>query len=95
MPVHYQELSTRRVPTTAEVYSSICTKHFSELTVFSSYSAPDGDRFGNPSKAVMMTEWGFNGCPIPLIGHKRTWDIGDDARNSEQVEYWLCVAVTA
>ena len=85
------ERNYKRIQTTSKVYTAIYTQHLRELVVFSSYSAPDGDQFGNPSRAKMLTEWGFDGSSAPLIGHRTSWDVKDDSRETETVEYWLCV----
>jgi len=55
----------RTVATSAEVFAVIRARH-RELVVFSSYSAPDGDYLGNPSKCVMFTSFGFPQCRLPL-----------------------------
>ena len=83
----------RKIETTYQVWKQIKESH-PELVVFSSYSAPDGDMFGDPSKCVMMTEYGFKGCDYPIIGSKTTWDNnGELKRENEQHKYWFCVGV--
>ncbi len=70
-------------------------RHRDELKVFSSYSAPDGDQFGDPSEGVMKTEYGIDGADFPLIGAETRWRIdqeGRSIRHEEKYEYWLCVA---
>lgn len=84
----------KRIPTSAEVWAVIRAKHNSDLVVFSSYSAPDGDQFGDPGIAVMMTEYGLNDADYPLIGAKTTWDAHHEVyskERNENTEYWLCV----
>ena len=85
----------RKVPTSVEVWAVIRAKH-PELRVFGSYSAPDGDRFGDPSKGVMITSFAFEDSDYPLIEAKTTWDIDPEklyTRPNERHEYWLCVPV--
>lgn len=85
----------KRIPTSAEVWAVIRARH-PELKVFSSYSAPDGDQFGNPDECKMMTEYGFEDCDYPIIGAETTWNKSYDKpyeRLNEKHIYWLCVAV--
>lgn len=82
-----------RVPTSAEVWEAIRARH-PELRVFGSYSAPDGDGFGDPSKGVMFTSYGFDHGDYPVIEARTTWDVDHDApqkRANERHEYWLCL----
>ena len=82
-----------KVPTSAEVLAVIHARH-PDMTVFSSYSAPDGDRFGNPQTGVMQTAFGFKNGDYPVIETRATWDISDKSPNwRERVknEYWLCL----
>ena len=84
-----------RIPTSPEVWAVIKVSH-PNLKVFSSYSAPDGDSFGNPDECKMMTEYGFEGCDYPIIGAETTWDKKRDKpyeRLNEEHIYWLCVVV--
>ena len=81
----------RRIPTTANVYGAI-RGHHGELTVFSSHSVPEGDQFGDPSRSVMMTEWGFEGADFPTIGIRETWDVAkEEPYKNVRIEYWLCI----
>jgi len=83
----------RRVPTSAEVWAVIRARH-PELRVHSSYSAPDGDRFGDPSKGKMLTSYGFEHSDYPIIEAQATWDITAEktySRVNERHEYWLCI----
>lgn len=80
----------RKIRTSADVWAVIKARHGDELNVFSSYSAPQGDRFGDPSTAVMMTEYGFKGAAWPLLGARTTWDV-DATPRKEVTEYWLCI----
>ena len=85
----------RRAPTTKEVWAVIHASH-PDLKVFGSYSAPDGDRFGNPSQGKMFTSYGLDGGDYPLIEAETTWDI-DAAktykRNNERHQFWLCLPI--
>lgn len=84
----------KRVPTSAEVFSVIRARH-PELRVFGSYSAPEGDEFGDPSKGKMFTSFGFDRCDFPIIEAETTWDIvlHSSERLNETHSYWLCVGV--
>jgi len=83
----------KKVPTVYAVWKALKAAH-PELKVFSSYSAPDGDQFGNPNVCRMMTEYGFNGTDFPIMGAETTWDRDSEnphKRPNEQHKYWLCV----
>ena len=82
----------RKHLTTVEVFRAIRESH-PELIVFGSYSAPGGDRFGDPSKAVMLTSYGFEGDEFPVIEARTTWNARPSGweRENEKHEYWLCV----
>lgn len=83
----------KRVPTSAEVWAVIRARH-PEMRVFSSYSEPDGDRFGDPSRGKMLTSFGFAHGDYPVIEAQTTWDIDQKAphnRNNQKHEYWLCL----
>jgi hypothetical protein len=84
----------KRVPTSAEVWAVIRARH-PEMVPFGSYSAPDGDEFGEPSKGKMFTSYGFSGCDFPVIEAQTTWDISDckTLRSNERHEYWLCLPI--
>jgi hypothetical protein len=84
----------KKIPTSAEVWAAIKARH-PELKVFRSYSAPEGDSFGNPDECKMMTEYGFDGCACPIIGAETTWDKSHDKpyRLNERCSYWVCVAI--
>ena len=78
-----------KVTTSPEVWAVIRARH-SELIVFNSYSAPDGDQF-NKDQAVMMTEYGFNKSGCPLIGAETRWEINREnphKRVNEIHSYW-------
>ena len=82
----------RQIPTTVEVYLAIKKAH-PNLVVYGSYSAPDGDHFGNPSQGVMETSFGFRNGDYPILYVKTTWDIDRSQPHhipSETHEYWLC-----
>ena len=85
----------KRVPTSAEVFAVIRARH-PEMRVFGSYSAPEGDMFGDERRAKMFTSYGFAQGDYPVIECQTTWDIIDDEprkRTSEHNEYWLCLPV--
>jgi len=86
----------KKTPTTPEVWAVIKARHHKDLMVFSSYSAPDGDRFGDPDQGRMMTEYGLVNAGCPLMGADTRWDIDREKlhkRINERHEYWLCVPV--
>ena len=82
----------KRVPTSAEVFAVIRARH-PELRVFDSYSATEGDEFGDPSKGKMFTSFGFDGGKFPIIEAETTWDIEVETREriNETHRYWLIV----
>ena len=83
-----------RIPTSPEVWAVIRARHHADLHVFSSYSAPNGDQFGDPSKGVMFTAWGFADADYPIMEAETTWDIDADKphnRLNEKHKYWLCL----
>ena len=85
----------KKIKTTKEVWLTIKLAH-EDLEVFSTYSAPEGDMYGDPNECVMLTEYGFIGCDFPIIGAKTTWDRspkGSFKRENEKHIYWLCVAI--
>jgi len=85
----------KRVPTSAEVWAVIRARH-PEMRAFGSYSAPDGDQFGDPSKGKMFTSYGFEHGDFPVMEAQTTWDIDPEAmhnRKNERHEYWLCLPV--
>lgn len=86
----------RRVSTSAEVYAVIRARHAADMAVFSSYSAPDGDHFGDPETCVMETDWGLKGQAGPLLGIRTTWQRDREhpaQRPCERHEYWLWQAI--
>ena len=86
-----------KIPTSAEVWAVIHAKH-KELRVFSSYSAPDGDQYGDHNQCVMMTEYGVPEADFPIIGAKTVWEKdqeGGHERINEMTKYWLCVGIEA
>lgn len=84
----------KRVQTSAEVWAVIRARH-PEMVVFGSYSAPEGDPYGDSTKGQMATSYGFEGCDYPLIEAKTTWDIVEDyKRNNVKHEYWLCLPIS-
>lgn len=83
----------KRVETSAEVWAAIRARH-PEMIVFGSYSAPDGEEFGDPSRGRKWISYGFEGCDVPVIEAQTTWDVNrvtpykvENKRN----EYWLCL----
>lgn len=83
-----------KINTSAEVWAVIRARH-PELKVFSSYSAPEGDQYGNPNICMMKTEYGFKDCDYPTVGIETTWDKNKDSyeRVNEKHRYWLCIGV--
>ena len=78
--------------TTKEVWCEIKKAHNDNLCVFSSYSAPDGDYFGNPSQGKMFTSYGFKCCDFPVMEAETTWDIdrqNPNERNNEKHIYCI------
>ena len=84
----------KKVATTKEVFREICAAH-KNLSVFSSYSNPDGSAHHGSGRCEMLTEFGFKGYDYPLIGAKTTWDKSDTSceRINERHKYWFCVPV--
>lgn len=85
----------RIIPTSAEVWAVLHARHGKELKVFSTYSAPGGDEFGDPSIAVMFTAYGF-ACAddYPVMEARTTWRVNPEKsyeREGETTEYWLCI----
>jgi len=83
----------KRVSTSAEVWAVIRARH-PEMCVFGSYSAPDGDQFGDPGKGKMFTSYGFKQGDYPVIEAETTWDIDREHpcnRKNARHEYWLCL----
>jgi len=83
-----------RVSTTPEVWAVIRASH-PDLTVHSTYSNPDGSCEMGRGYPEMLTEYGFDGAPYPLIGARTTWEKGekDWERINERHQYWFCVAI--
>ena len=67
------------------------------MRVYGSYSAPDGDQMGDPTQAVMMTEYGFEDGQWPLMGARTTWELTEKygEQKNEQTAYWLCYLTEA
>ena len=85
----------KHIPTSAEVIACIRIKHKDDLTVFSSFSDPDGTWQGGAGETGrMMTEYCFKFQSIPLFKMETTWEIGSPSwdRKNEKTDYWLCVA---
>ena len=45
------------------------------MVVYGSYSAPDGDYFGNPREDRIFTSYGFAQGNFPVIEAETTWCI--------------------
>lgn len=87
-----------RIPTSAEVAAVIRARHGKELTVFGSFSDPDG-RFngGAGDQGRMDTMWGFNGADAPILEARTTWGIDPEQehkRINEKHDYFLCCGQT-
>lgn len=85
----------KRVPTSAEVWAVIRARH-PEMKVFGSFSAPEGDPYGDPSKGRMFTSYGFEGNDYPVIEAQTTWDIDHENKHmrvNQHHEYWLCLPI--
>lgn len=83
----------RTVQTTPEVWQAIREAH-PEMVVYGSFSAPDGNYFGNPREGRMFTSYGFAKGNFPVIEAETTWDIdrGNPCRRAnERHKYWLCL----
>lgn len=89
-----------RIPTTVEVYRAILDRHFHDLSVFSSFSNPDGTAFGGGGQEGRMeTKWGFKGSVLPCLEAQSTWDIEWEVkfgqfiacRKNEVHLYWMLV----
>lgn len=84
----------QRISTSAEVWQAIRKQH-PEMVVFGSFSAPEGNPYGNPEESVMQTSYGFKHCDYPVIMARTTWrfdpSIPND-RKDEKHEFWLCCA---
>ena len=91
-------LAYRKVMTSAEVYAVLRARHGAEMAVFSSYSAPDGDHFGDVGTCRMETNWGLKGQDGPLLGVETTWERDPTRamaceRLNERHVYWLWQAI--
>lgn len=85
----------RKIPTSPEVWAVIRARH-PDLKVFSTFSAPDGNWFGDPDECAMFTEYGFGKSDVPIIGAETTWEKEQDKphnRLNEKTIYWLCIHV--
>lgn len=82
----------RTKATSREVWAVIHASH-PELKVFGSYSAPDGDDFGDPAKGIMVTSYGFDYADCPIIEAITVWDVDRENPHNhlnKHTEYWLC-----
>lgn len=84
-----------RIPTSPEVYAVIRARHGSQMTVYATFSDPDGTFNGGPGeRGRMETVWGIEGCDFPILEARTTWDIDPDQshkRINEKHEYWLLI----
>jgi hypothetical protein len=84
-----------KIPTSAEVCAVIRARHNDGMTVFSTFSDPDGTfNGGSGERGRMDTAYGFKGCDWPLIEYRTTWEIDHSTpykRVNEKCEYWLCI----
>lgn len=81
------------VQTNYEVWSAIRTFH-GDMVVYGSFSAPEGNYYGNQDQAKMFTSYGFEQGNYPVIEAETTWDIDREnphKRQNEQHKYWLCL----
>ncbi|MCP5004959.1 MAG: hypothetical protein GY941_13645 [Planctomycetes bacterium] len=86
----------KKITTSPEVWAVIKARHHKDLGVFGSFSAPDGDHYGNPDEGIMKTEYGFKDADYPLMGAETRWDIDRETphkRINERHEYWLCLPI--
>jgi hypothetical protein len=85
----------KKVITSYDVWSAIRKNH-TELKVFGSYSAPNGDYFGDTSQGKMITSYGFENSDYPIIEAETVWDIDREQpykRINESHKYWLCIGI--
>ena len=88
-------MNHKKHTTTPEVWRAIKAEHGKELQVFSSFSNPDGEFMGFSGRGEMMTEYGFPGSEVPLIGIRTTWEISENREHGpESHQYWLCTPVS-
>ena len=82
----------KRVETSPEVWAVIRARH-PEMVVFGSYSAPNGDMYGDSLIGKMFTSFGFKGHDYPVVEAETTWDIVEGKRENEKHCYWLCLPI--
>lgn len=91
-------MSGTKLTTTGDVYWAILKAHANDLTVFETFSDPDGS-FTGGSRGEVLTVWGLKGSDFPIMGARTTWDIvrveigGADwvaTRANQVTEFWLC-----
>lgn len=86
----------KELPTSSKVWAVIKARHHDQLKVYSSYSAPNGDFYGNPNEGIMITEYVLIGADYPLMGAETRWDINHETpyeRINERHKYWLCLPI--
>ncbi len=87
----------KTIPTTPEVWAVIKARHHADLSVFSSFSNPDGTFIGGCGQhGEMFTAYGFKGADYPLMEARTTWDIDraePHKRINEEHKYWLCIPI--
>jgi len=83
-----------KIPTSAEVWAVIRARHGKEMSVYSSFSDPDGTFNGGFGEVGRMeTAWALKHADYPLIEAKTVWDIDPEKpykRLNETTEYWVC-----
>lgn len=88
-------MSYVQISTSAEVWAVIKARHGKDLKVFESFSDPGGTFNGGPGeRGRMMTAYGFDGAPEPIIKAQTTWRIDPEKphqRIDEEHYYWLCI----
>ncbi len=90
-------MTYKKIKTTPEVWAVIRASH-PELTVFSSFSDPEGGSEYGDGTPRMETAYGFRGGDFPIIEAKTTWEYAKDeekprVRKNEKHEYWLCLPI--
>lgn len=81
-----------KIETSPEVWAVIKARHHEDLTVFGTYSAPEGSEFSD--QCEMYTEYGFKDADVPLMAARTTWDRDPETsykRINEKTKYWLFI----
>jgi hypothetical protein len=83
----------KQIPTSAEVWAVIMARHHADLTVYASFSDPDGSYSGGEF-CRMETAYGLKSADFPLMSARTTWRKGEGhKRVDEKHEYWLCAPI--